>query len=210
MEVHPLRVSIRWRMGTTVAQTGFHLRAAGPAFPTLDAVVTEVSDFATVQFRKLLATTDELLGVDVFDMTSEEAAQSTWAATTGLYAAGNSAMPSFVTAPVSLKSKLRKRYGQGRMLWPVRGEGMTDNEILAPTAVTLFQGVIDDMIARYVDDDLTGTLILINVHGALAADRPHKKPEPLPAVPATWYDVGSIRLNKAVSSLRTRKQGIGS
>lgn len=209
-QVEPYKCVITWMMGTTRAQTGFHLRNTTLGFRDAGEIATEVADFANTNFRTILATADQLAGVDVVNMTTGEGGSVSFNNTTGTVGVSDGALPSYVMCSVSMKGELRRRYGQGRMLWPVRPEGWTTADLLTGAGITAFNGVTANFLTRFVNVGLTDTLKAINVHGVLppraaTANRPAR-----PEIPATWYDVTNLRVNNVLSFLRSRKAGVGS
>jgi hypothetical protein len=205
------RVKIAFKLGQSNCQTGFHLRDVG--VNTLDPadVVDLVRPWADVNFRALLKTTDSLVGVDAENLVSKEGASHSFTTTAGSMAVdATTAGPSFLMVPISLKGERRTRYGQGRMLWPVVNDLHTSENAMTAAGQTLFQGAIDELAELFIGPAITTSAHMINLHELLPATRPHTGPEPLPEVPATWYDVTSIRLNTTISSLRSRKVNVGS
>lgn len=209
-EVKPWKCTINFRLGVSRCVTGFHLRATALAFPTPAQVAAAVNDFAVTNFRTLLTSADEVLGVDVVNMVTGEGASTNLAnqpGTLGVAAAG--ILPSYVMAPISLKGELRRRYGQGRMYWPIRNEVWVDGDALNATGTAAVEGVLDSFNDRFIDTTVVDRLAAINVHGVLpplaaTPSRPARE-----EIPASWYDVTSARLNTTLSFLRSRKAGVG-
>ena len=114
-----------------------------------------------------------------------------------------SVVPTFMCAQIALKTQRRKRYGQGRMFWPIRDENDFEGDKLTSGAVTRFQGVIDALTTLFTGNPVTHDLLLCNVHPLIEARGTR------PAIPAAWYDVDAVKLNTAVTFLRSRKAGIG-
>lgn len=196
------RATIQFERAGQKCQTGFHLRDVG--INTLDAeeVATEVADWATEQFAKLLQTTDRITGIDVENLVSREGHSVSPANLIGILASTSN--PSFITVSVALKGSLRRRYGSGRMLWPVASAVDVNVNQLAAAGITRFQAVIDDLLSRFVGPSITTSMHLVHLHEALPALNNR------PAVPAMWYDITSARLNTTLSMLRRRRQGVGS
>lgn len=196
------RANIQFRHGGQNCQTGFHIRDVGINTLSPEDVANEVADFATTDFIQILHQTDQVVGIDVMNLVTSEGFAISPANAVG--AKLGTPCPSFLQLPVSIKGNLRKRYGNGRMLWPVYNiESMTGN-VLVPAAVTAFQGVITAMTTRFMSDGVGATMRLVHLHGALPAVGTR------PAIPAQWYDATSLRLATVVSSLRRRKAGVGS
>lgn len=196
------RANIQFRHGSQNCQTGFHLRDVGVNTLTPEDVAEEVADFATTQFVKLLHQVDSITGIDVANLATSEGFFVSPAAANGTEP--GALPPPFVTIPVTLKGNLRKRYGNGRMLWPMWNREAADNGVLIPAAQAIVAGVVADMTSRFMEGPLFGTMRLVHLHRALPAVGTR------PAIPATWYDVTSIRASTVVSSLRRRKAGVGS
>lgn len=196
------RVNIQFRHGSQNCQTGFHIRDVGVNTLTPEDVATEAAEFATTQFVKLLHTTDQLIGVDAENLATHEGFAVSPASVTGTEA--GTPCPSFITVPISLKGNLRKRYGNGRMLWPIYNQESINGNQLVAAAQTVVQTVIADFTSRYMEGALFGTQRLVHLHGAFTPKGPNTP------LPATWYDITSVRANTVVSALRRRKAGVGS
>jgi hypothetical protein len=210
-DIHPLQVKISFRLGTSVAMTGFKLRDSSLTPSNPQACADEVADFVNASFRTILLTADQLIGVDVLDLTTGEAGGVSFSNVTGTIAASaDQATPSFITAVVSMKSQLRRRYGQGRMLWPVRSEGHLSSDLLSPAVITAYEGVITEMSNRYLGAGGSTDYTLITAHGVIPPRAASPTAPARPEVPASWYDVTTLRLNTVPSFLRSRKQGVGS
>jgi len=210
LQVHPLQIKISWLVGTNVQQTGFYLRAAAANIADAEEAATEVAQWVTDHFRNLLRVEHRVLSIDATDLVRREGFTISPASQMGT-AGGDASLtlPGFVAAVVSLKSAKRTRYGQGRMFLPVVNEGMVYGDVIAPTSVPAFQGTIDELVDAFTGNTLTG-YNLINVHGVLPP-RPATGSRPArPEIPPSWYDVQSVRLNLPVTSLRSRKAGVGS
>lgn len=205
------RVKIAFKLGQSNCQTGFHLRDVGVNTLDPDDVVELVRPWADTHFRALLKVTDSLVGVDAMNLVSKEGAAHSFTTTAGSMAVDAvTSGPSFLMVPITLKGERRTRYGQGRMLWPVVNDLHTSGDALSAAGASTFQGVIDELAELFIGPAITTNAHLINLHELLPSTRPHKGDEPLPEVPATWYDVTSIRLNTTLSSLKSRKVNVGS
>lgn len=211
-EYHPLNVRITYTLGSAKCVTGFKLRHStilGTGDP--QEAAEDVGAWVNESYRTLFTTADRFDGVDVVDMTNGEGGGYSFNNVTGtINAAASNIVPSYITAPISLKGELRRRYGQGRMLWPVRGEGFITEDKLDATGVAAFQGVIDNMIARYLGAGGSSDYTLVNVHGLIAERAATPTSPARAAVQPSWYDVTTVRLNTSLSFLRSRKQGVGS
>jgi len=210
LNTRPLRVKVRFSLGNEQCQTGFNLRRTGASFEGLEDIATDVGEWANTNFRTILSNQDRLQSVDVVDVQSKEGAQVTFVNVAGTQNTSGGKAPSILQVPVSFKSAIRARYGQGRGFWPVAIEEFTNGNVLADVGAGIFQNAITALGAKYMQGDLTGALQLINFHGPLLAGRGESGGPPKPAVPAMWYDVTTIRLGSVIGALRSRKQGIGS
>jgi hypothetical protein len=90
------------------------------------------------------------------------------------------------------------------MLWPVASETAMFGNIALPAQVVYWQSAVDDLLGLFVGNLITTDLHLVNVHRALPARSGR------PALPPSWYDVTSARINTQLTSLRRRKVGVGS
>jgi hypothetical protein len=205
------KVNIRFYMGSSQCQTGFKLRDVALNDNTGDEVAEEVRTQLEIPFRGLLKTSDGMIGVDTVRLGAEEGgwAPSTTQAGT-LTPPGAAALPDFVSVNVSMKSEIRKRYGQGRFFLPETQEGGVDGNQLSNDGVARIQAYLDVMAAHFMGDPVTHDLLLVNAHPLLPAREAPGSPGYRPEIPASWYDVVSLRINPIVTSLRSRKSGVGS
>jgi hypothetical protein len=118
--------------------------------------------------------------------------------------------PDFTMVPIAFKSGFRKRIGQGRMLFPVRASGFVSGNVLSAQAIGFFNTFITAVRDAYGPATIANEFRLITAHPLLPASRPHKSGAALPEIPAEWYDVETIGLVRTLSSLRSRKVGVGS
>lgn len=198
------RVNVSWKRALQNCMTGFHLRDVGAGTAEPEDVVDAVVPWAQVQFIKCIHVSDDLLGVDVVRLDTKTGASHSFSNLHGTGPAGRP--PAFLTVPVSLKGTIRSRYGNGRMLWPISSMASFDNDVITDATAAAYQGVIDDLASRFINGGgLFDTLTLVHAHKRLPAFGSR-----LTAIPASWYDISSIRLNKSLSSLRRRKVGVGS
>lgn len=203
------RVKISWTQAGQQCQTGYHIRDVGVNTLTPEDVAEEAAELAqTNAFRTLFATVDQIVSVDAVNLRTAEGHTIALPNVMGLQNA--EALPSFTACSLALVGGIRKRYANGRMFWPVRGENTTTADILNATGVGIFDAAIAEFTSRYMGGALFGTQQLVHLHEAKPARPAVGKPEPLPAVPATWYDITAIKLNRAVTALTSRKVGVGS
>jgi hypothetical protein len=208
---HPLAVRVSFQMGTVKAQTGFKLRDSSMTPSNPQHCAEDVAAHVTAAWKPLLNGTENFLGVDVLDLTTSEGGSVSFGNLTGQHGeAAGGLLPTYVTVPVSMKGELRKRYGQGRMLWPVRIEQFQDNGQLSVIAVAAYQGILDAMTARYIGDNASSIYRLINTHGVIEAKGATPTRPAQPEVPPSWYDVQTLRLGRTLSFLRSRHVNVGS
>lgn len=210
-DIHPLKVRISGSMGLTNWQTGFHLRDQSLTPVDPQDAAEHVAEWVTESFRTLFANTDRFLGVDVVDMTTGEGGAVSFPNLVGsLSIDATTQLPAFMQLPVALKGELRRKYGQGRMLWPIRHESWSNFSELNGSGVAAYQGVIDALVSRYIGSFPTNTYRLINVHGVIQPREATPTSPARPEVPPSWYDVTTVRLSTRPSFLRSRKEGVGS
>lgn len=198
---------IFWLHGGQQCQTGFHLRDMGVAGQTPEDVANAVRDFAVAEFRKLIHTSGELTGVDAVNLVTAEGHQIALTGQAGLHAGFPA--PTGLMVPVSYVGGLRKRYANGRGFWPVGSTETASGNTMTSTALALYGGVVDALEAAFMDDGLTAELRLVHLHAA-KPERPKAGGGTLPAVPATWYDVTAVKVNRVLSWASSRRPGSGS
>lgn len=210
-DIHPLKVRIAFMLGTSQCQTGFTLRDSSLTPSNPQSCANEVADWVTDDFRNIFTVRDRFLGVDVVDLTTGEGGAVSFGNLVGTQNISEAnTPPSYVQVPYSLKGELRRRYGQGRMLIPVRNEAWMDEDKLNPTGVISLQSVIDTMVTRYLGTGGSTDYTLINVHGIIPPKLATPTTPARPQVEPSWYDVTTIRLNSVLSFVRSRKAGVGS
>lgn len=203
--------SVVWRASNQLCQTGGFLRDMVLDDNSPADVANAIKPWVDTKFKTILLSIDSLVKIDVTKLGSEDGFTYDYVATAGgLGVAGVAPLPTFVTANVALKTNRRKRYGQGRMLWPVRDENMVTGDELIAGAVATYQGIIDDFVSRFVGGPLFTDLHAVAYHDTIP-ELPARGTRPLRApIPAHWYDVSVLKLNTFVGSLRSRKVGVGS
>lgn len=205
-DIHPLRVRIAFTLDGIKAQTGFCLRdqSATPSNP--QSCAENVGAFVESSFKTILGFVDRFDGVDVLDLTTGESGGFSFANTIGsLPHNHNQFLPSYVTVPVSMKSELRRRYGQGRMLLPVRPEEFSAKNVLNGDGVAAYNGLLSAMQTEYMSTPILKTYRLITVHGVIPPRAATPTAPARPQVEPSWYDVQTLRLNTTLSFLRSRK-----
>lgn len=204
------KVAIRFKIGQENCQTGFKLRDLAVNDNTAEDVVNAVDLWVTNFFRALLLTADQLVAVDAIKIGGEEGSEKLYPnlfGSSGINAADGSA--SFMAVNVALKTSRRKRYGQGRMFLPFRRDQDADQNFLNNSGIAAFQGAVDGLTDAFSGSVLTHDLALVNVHGILPARAATATTPARPEIPATWYDVETVKINRTVTALRSRKAGIG-
>lgn len=205
------KVTYRFRLGNSICSTGYKLRDVAIQDNTAQEVAEQVRTVATESFRALLTQFDNFDGVDVVKMGSEEGGWAPLAVTGGAFPnADADAMPNFICANVAMKSEIRKRYGQGRMFVPVVGEFDVLKNVLRPEGIARIQTWLDTLIANFMGNPATHDLIMVTAHPLLPARGIAGQPIFRAAIPASWYDVQSLRVNPNITFLRSRKVGVGS
>lgn len=209
-QIHPLRVRISFFLGPVRAQTGFTLRDQSLTPSNPQAAAEHVAEWVNDSLRPHFWTGDRFDGVDVLDMVTGEGGGHSFNNVTGSGSVTAADLqPSFMQVPISLKGELRRRYGQGRMLFPVRFENMQDGGTLSTTGIAQLTAVATSLTTRYLGDAPLNTYRLINVHGVIPPKAPTASGPGRAEVPASWYDVTSIRFSNVLSFVRSRKLGVG-
>jgi hypothetical protein len=202
-------VNIGWLANGQHCQTGFSVRDVAVNDNDAQDVVDAVDPFANGLFKGLLLTTDKLLFVDVVRLFSEDSARKEYVDVAGTNGpASTTYLPTFLCAQIALKRQARKRYGQGRMFWPIRQDTWVDGDVLTGPAVTAIQSIIDDLNAKFTG--VSADLHLCNHHLIIPA-RPQQGSTPARAeIAPHWYDVDNVILKTDVTVMKSRKVGKGS
>lgn len=204
------KCSIRTRIEGQLVQTGFKLRDLAVQDNTPATVGAAVQAWVDDHYKALFLVTDDIVGIDVIKMGSDEGwihdysnTHGTASITTGTWHAP------FIAVNIGLKTSARKRYGQGRMFWPMRFESWSDGSVLNSTGITAIQGVIDALLDAFSGSVVDHDLVLVNTHPTLPPKVATSTSPARPEIPASWYDVESVKLNTYITTLRSRKVGIG-
>ena len=204
------KVNVRFKINQQECQTGFKLRDVAVNDNSVQDVIDTVVPWVNDSFRTILSTADAIVGVDCIKLHSEEGAEHLFVNLFGTQAQSNTQkIPGFIAVGIALKTSIRKRYGQGRMFWPIRDENLIDQDFLNAAGVTAIQGVIDALTTLFTGDQLTHDLLLVNSHEVLAPRAAHGSTPARLEIPPTWYDVDVVKLNTTITGLRSRKVGIG-
>lgn len=195
------RINILFRHGGQNCQTGFHLRDSLLQNRTPQDANEWIRPWVTTHFAKLLHTTDQIVGIDAINLTSGEGYTHSPQALMGTEP--GTPAPSFLTIPISLKGSIRRRYGNGRMLWPVYNKETIEGNQIGAAGQTIVNGVITALADLAVGDPLLRNFVLCHAHKDIPAHGTRL------LVPAAYYDVTSIRANYVFSSLKRRKTGVG-
>lgn len=205
------KVTIRYLARNQHCQTGFHLRDVAINDNTEQDVADECAAQLTGTFRQLLAPTDTLEGFDARILGQDTGATNTVVVGSGLAVTdAQKEGPNFIAGCLTLKSEIRKRYGQGRMFLPIASEEWIDNDVFNANGVNQIQQFINALTDHFTGDPVTHDLLMVNAHGILPPRPPTATTPGRPEIPASWYDVTSLRLNTVVTFLRSRKVGVGS
>lgn len=209
---HVWRVNFRFTLASSHAQFGFFLRDRVLNDNTSQDVVDEVLAQLDLPFRSLLSPQDVLESIDAVMLGTEDGAtlvRTPAQGQGGSTVTSDGKLPNFVAANVSLKSEIRKRYGQGRFYLPVVNEQHVTQNLLNNDGVTAINGFITPLVDHFGVGTLSNDLILCNAHPAKPQRLTPGVPGYRPALPASWYDVVSVRVNTEVTMLRSRKISVG-
>lgn len=205
------RCTIRFRLGTSKCQMGFKLRDVAINDNTEQDVAEEIQTQLRAAVVGQLSTNDAvesweaaLLGGD----TGYSLPEVNGGGTVGYDAAA--AEPGFMAACIALKSEIRKRYGQGRLFFPLVHEGSVSGDVLSQNGINGVTAFVTAMTDHFTGSPATHDLLLVNAHDVIPAHGQIGTPGYHPEIPRQWYDVLSLRLNTVVTSLRSRKAGVGS
>lgn len=205
------RCTIRYLKDGQHCQTGFYLRDVAINDNTEQDVANEIRDQLETPFRNFLRNSDGIEGFDARILGQDTGAFANPVLTNGASQTSDAeAVPNFVAVVLTMKSEIRKRYGQGRMFLPVPSEDEIDGNQLSVFGHQTTDPFVTALTDHFTGDPLTHDLLLVNAHGTLPARAPTPTTPGRPEIPPSWYDVVSLRLNTILSSLRSRKVGVGS
>lgn len=204
------KVTFRFNLFDSQCQTGFKVRDLALNDNTVQNVLDVFDPWFLTNFRPLLNQADRLVALDVVKMGTEEGLEKIYNGIAGSRINGGTSIPpAFLAANISMKTQLRKRYGQGRMFWPLRDDNLFDGDKLNGAGVAAIQSVVDALLALTTGSVLTHDLRLVNTHGTLPPKAATPSRPARPEIPPSWYDVDTVRVNEPVTALRSRKIGIG-
>jgi hypothetical protein len=206
------KVAIRFQFANNFkGQTGFKLRDLAVQDNTCESVANAVVPWVNGSFRTLLNQLDTILAVDVIKMGTDEGFTHLFDNTHGtVTVAADVICPSYNAVNIALRTQLRKRYGQGRMFWPVRRDDDINMDTLNAQGLAAQQGALDALMTAFSGSVLTHDLVLVNAHKVIPPRAATASTPARPEIPPSWYDVESVKVNTAITSLRSRKVGIGS
>ena len=182
-------------------QTALHLRDIGVPNEDAESCHTHFETWMNDHFRLALSSNVSIVRLAVEEIRTKEYFAKDYTGVTGSSSyALNSTMEAVA---ISLKSTSRSRHANGRMFWPLLGTPQSD-QVDAGALVT-FQTQAASLADRYISGTVTLDRFQLVVIGAPAPSltTPNTNPK-------RWTDVTNIRVNPVVTSLRSRKVGVGS
>lgn len=202
-------IVISWLANGQHCQTGFSVRDVAVNDNDAQDVADAVDPFANGLFKGLLLATDRLLSVDVVKLFSEDSAHIDYVNVAGTNNPGSTTyLPTFIACQIAMKRQARKRYGQGRMFWPIRQDTWVDADQLTGPAITAIQSIIDDLKSKFTG--VSADLHLVNRTFTVAA-RPATSTTPArTAITNHWWEVDTLVLKTDVTAIKSRKVGKGS
>lgn len=207
---HVFQVMIRFRLGVSQCQTGFKLRDMLVQDNSEQEVADQVGAVIVPVFKGLLDVGDKVEGVDAKLLGSDTGAWFNVAAPAGTRNIGAGyKISSFMAANVAMKSEIRKRYGQGRMFIPLRSQADVGDDSLTQGGLNLANAWITALTDNFMVGPEDGDLRLVTAHGVLPARGQTANYPGRAEVPASWYDVVTLRVNSITTALRSRKAGVG-
>lgn len=185
--------------GSTM-QTNFHCRDVLVPNTNPESAHNEVKPWVLGAFRNQLGRNIQITRFATTRLNDGEYFQEDFTATPGLYNVDTTS--SMLALSVALKSNSRSRRANGRMFWPYAGP---------PEADRAQQGTIDSMNLAAADllTRFGGLIVVGQMKIVVVGQNPLQVPNG-PALPKQWTDVTAIRVNPVVTSLRSRRAGVGS
>lgn len=197
------KVQLFMTVRTNKIQTQWHLRDAGAPTSTVEDVLADSKNFLSTELAFALPTQCVINRLSVTRLIENDYAQFDYVGAAG---ARTDAMAStMLAALVSLKSAYRDRGANGRMFWPA--PGAPQNDVHDGPILTALSLAAQKMQDRYCGTPLLSLRKLVVVSYPKKVGEPPQFPVPMP--PTRWADVDTIRVSPLVTSVRSRKQGVG-
>jgi hypothetical protein len=195
-----VRVVWDWNNGAGTIMNHFSLGQQGNTAVVGDALA-DVQSFVTTRFPPILDGAARLKVIELEDIITKAFVQAEPAGIQG--AGGGGAMPATIACIVSLRSDQRRRYRNGRFRVGGLNRSFADVDILSSTGITAFNTFTAAMMAAFVGGAKTSAWSLIVYTPGNAAPS-HGPPWAQGAI-----DVQAIRVAKILSTVRTRRVGVG-
>jgi len=197
------KVTVHGEIEQQQVQFGFHLRQTGFLDATDASDVLPIMDtWTNTHLRTILNNTVRIVRTSVLEITTKEYAEQEYTNRFGTL--NEQSLPAFVAVLVSLRSPVRSRHRNGRMYWFGIAEGATSGSVIQPTALAVFQPVLDAFNAEFLNHTLTKPFNLVVVAQARPATVNR------PAIEHSYIDIEATRIAVNVTSMGTRRIGRGS
>lgn len=193
------RVTYRMSVRNQQIQLGYHLRDVLIPNRNAENAADDSETFWNTNFKPALSNDVTLQRVEVqrvndADYFAKEQTGNVGTLNLALQSTG------FALA-VTLKSPSRRRNRNGRFFWPAAGSWA--NDTIAGGALNTINAAAAALVSTYTGLVIVGDWQLVVVGKAGVLDTG------IPLNAKIWTDVTSIKVNPVVSSLRSRKVGIG-
>jgi hypothetical protein len=195
-----VRLTWDWNNGASTIMNHWALASTDLTLTPAQAV-TDVVAFVTASFPAILDGAARLKVVECEDLITREYAQAEPANVVGI--GGGGALPATVSCIISLRSNQRRRYRNGRFRVGGINRSLADGDILSTNGNTAFTNFALAMSNRYVGGAKTSAWSLVVYTPGNAAPS-HGTPWLQSAI-----DVDTIRIAKILSTVRTRRVGVG-
>jgi len=184
----------------TVMQTSLHLRDTAIPNATAESIHAEYKPWVLGTFLGTLSKQVKIERIAVERLLDGEYYEETIINTVGTQ--NDDMAATFLALAVTFKSTSRKRWANNRAFWPYTGP--VSNDLSVPGQLGAAQAAAADLMSKF------GGVILIG-DGKLVAVGAPENPGPVNASnPPRWTDVEQVRVNPIVSTMRSRKSGVGS
>lgn len=193
------RVTYRMSVRNQQIQTGFHLRDVLIPNQTAEDCANVAESFWNTNFKPALSSDVTLQRVEVQRVNDADYFAKEQTGNVGTL--GLSLQSTSFALAVTLKSTSRRRNRNGRFFWPAAGSWA--NDTIAGSALNTINAAAAAMVTAWVGLVIVGDFALVVVGKAGVLDTG------IPLNAKIWTDVISVKVNPVVSSLRSRKVGVG-
>lgn len=193
------KVTFRFSLRNQQIQTGFNLGDVGLSNETAQTTLDDVVGFYAAKMRQALSNEINLQRISVERWLDGDYAAQEFVNQPGTL--GLSMQSTFLALAISVRSGSRLRIANGRFFWPAAGSWA--NDTIAGSGLATATQMVADMSDRYLGNPLFDRWHIGTVH------RPKKDNAGQPIGVHKYTEATTLRLNPLVTTVRSRKVGVG-